>query len=131
STYLGGSGDDQASALQVDPQGNVVVIGYTTSTNFPTTNGIDKTITGSYDEFVAKLDPTGSQLLYSSYVGGSVSSGGLVLDASGNAYLTGSATTGPRLTASTGAYKSPQSGGRDGFVLKLSPSGALVYNAVI
>ena len=80
STYLGGSGPDDAHAIAVDSAGNVWVAGETVSPNFPTTaNAISRTFSGEIDlgplrygdAFVTKLDPTGSHLLYSTYLGGS------------------------------------------------------------
>src|SRR5438552_773176 len=76
STYLGGSGDDGGSGIAVDAAGNVYVTGETRSIDFPTTAGAFQTTFGGGpfgggDAFVTKLDPTGSALFYSTYLGGS------------------------------------------------------------
>jgi hypothetical protein len=88
STFVGGSGDDRAYGLALDGTKNVYIAGATVSTNFPTTSGaFQTTLKGSSDAFVSKLSPTGSSLLYSTYLGGSgidqangiaVTSGGVV-----------------------------------------------------
>ena len=95
STYFGGSGDDVGLGIAVDAQGNAHVTGATLSTNFPTTGAIQKTSGGGNllgsDAFVLKLDPTGSRILYSTYLGGSGDDGarGIAVDPAGNAYIAG------------------------------------------
>jgi Beta-propeller repeat len=94
STYLGGSGLDEGGNIAVDAAGNVYVVGATASTNFPTVNAFQPAFGGGPDDaFVAKLNPTGSALVYSTYLGGSGDEfgGGIALDASPNpnAYVTG------------------------------------------
>jgi beta-propeller repeat-containing protein len=88
STYLGGRGDDAGYGIAVDKSGNAYVTGTTASTNFPTKNALHGSNAGGYDAFVAKLNPTGSALVYSTYLGGSNSDQGLsiAVDSSGNAY---------------------------------------------
>jgi len=101
-TYLGGSGDDAAYGLAVDAAGNAYVCGATDSTNFPTTNSIpgggsihgtlDKTTkVYPWDAFVSKLDSSGSNLLYSSYLGGESFdvAYGIAVDTASNAFITG------------------------------------------
>ena len=86
STYLGGSADgayDSASGVAVDTGGNAYVTGYTSSTDFPTTPGVYRTTPGS--GFVTKLNPSGSGLVYSTYLGGSGADIGV--DARGRAYV--------------------------------------------
>src|SRR5439155_834674 len=93
STYLGGSGFDSGFRIAVDGAGNAYVTGDTFSTNFPTTSGAFQTTFGGgvRDAFVTKLNPTGSALVYSTYLGGSEADGGraIAVDAAGNAYVTG------------------------------------------
>ncbi len=92
STYLGGSGSDVGQSITVDPSGEAVVLGNTTSTDFPTTaNAYQSVNKGGQDAFVTKLSADGSSLLYSTLVGGSADEipHSIVLDSEGNAYFTG------------------------------------------
>ena len=72
STYLGGTGEDYGSGIAVDTAGNAYVTGTTYSTDFPTTAGAFQTTFGggNADAFVTKLNPTGTALVYSTYLGG-------------------------------------------------------------
>jgi len=89
STYLGGSGDDLASGIAVDPAGNAYVTGSTRSPNFPTTPGaFQPVLSGTVDAFVTKLDPSGSALVYSSYLGGSSEDQGFGIAVDGNGHPT-------------------------------------------
>ena len=98
-TYLGGSADDAAYGLAVDGAGDVYVAGATTSPDFPTKNAIYTNISGAAiphvgylaDTFVAELVPGGSNLVYSTYLGGGSADAayGIAVDFSGNAYVTG------------------------------------------
>jgi len=92
STYLGGTGNDIGQGIAVDTAGNAYVTGYTSSTNFPTTTGaFQTTYGGNADAFVTKLNPRGTALVYSTYLGGTEGDigQGIALDTAGNAYLTG------------------------------------------
>jgi Beta-propeller repeat len=133
STYLGGSGDDQGYSIAVDGSGNAYVTGYTSSTNFPTANALQSTLAGGNNAFITKINPTGSALVYSTYLGGNDSDGGngIAVDASGNAYVTGitSSTNFPIINAVQSSYGA---GFSDAFVTKLNPSGsALVYSTYL
>ncbi len=133
STYLGGSSGDLANAVTVDATGAVYVTGATQSTNFPTSAGAQQTTNrGSYDVFVAKVNPAGSALVFSTYLGGSSSDSGnaIALDASGNIYITGR-TESMQFPTTAGSYKTTFSGIADAFVAKLSASGALVYSTYL
>jgi len=91
-TYLGGSADDFAQGIAVDAEGNAVVTGATTSTDFPTRHALRPEFSGgTADGFVAKLDASGAQLAFSTYLGGSGDDfgTGLALDPSGGIYVTG------------------------------------------
>ena len=132
--YIGGNGQDSWPKIAVDGSGNAYISGGTNSTptTFPVKIGPDLTYNGSgeLDAFVAKINPSGSALVYCGYIGGSASDEGtwIAVDNSGNAYTTGttgsSASTfpvvdGPDLTLN---------GGNDIFVAKVNSSGtALVY----
>jgi len=119
STYLGGSSNDQAVGIGVDGSGNVYVGGTTSSTNFPATTGAIETQRGTGQAiFVTKLNPTGTSLLYSTFLGGTSNAGleDIAVDPGGNVYLTGYG----QLTATAGAYK-PCSGCT--FAAKITPGG--------
>jgi uncharacterized repeat protein (TIGR01451 family) len=125
STFLGGAGGDAGSSVGLDGDGNVYVAGI--SEDFPGAG----TQAGGGDGFVAKIDPTGTTLLYATYFGGSDldSITDLAVDADGNAYLTGFtySTDLPGVTGSS--LQSSNAGGPgDAFVAKIDPTGtAIVY----
>jgi hypothetical protein len=133
STFLGGSGLD-GGAIAVDAAGNAYLAGQTSSADFPTSAGVlDAGLSGNYDSFVAKLNPAGSALLYSTFLGGSSNdaANGIRLDASGDAYLTGS-TISADFPTSPGAFDTSYNGGTDAFVAKLNPAGsALLYSTLL
>ena len=130
--YIGGSLTDYGVGIAVNTSGNAYVTGYTqsTETTFPVTVGPDLTFNGFYDVFVAKVNASGTALVYCGYIGGIDYDGGygIAVDGLGNAYVTGSTfstettfpvTVGPDLTFN-GFY--------DAFVAKVNASGtALVY----
>jgi hypothetical protein len=96
STYLGGTADDHSDGIAVDGDGNAYVTGKTSSLNFyvagtPAIQASHASDGGSYDAFVTKLNPTGSALIYSTYLGGGGADGGagIALDSDGCAYITG------------------------------------------
>ncbi len=134
STYLGGSSFDLGNSLTVDVSGNVYVAGQTGSADFPTSIGaFQTTLKGTDDAFVTKLNPTGTALVYSTYLGGSGSDGGYGadIDASGNAYVIGT-TDSTDFPATPGAFQTTLQGGTDAFVTKLNPTGtALVYSTYL
>ena len=92
-TYLGGTKADQGTGIAVDSLNNAYVTGTTVSTDFPTSGAIFQPAYGggNSDSFVSKLDPTGTILVYSSYLGGSNTelATGIAVDTSGSAYVTG------------------------------------------
>jgi hypothetical protein len=108
STYLGGSGDDLGIAITVDAAGNAYVIGTTHSGNFPTANPLDAVLSGPDDVFVAKLDASGSTLLFSTYLGGSGSDRGrgIVVGPTDSLYIAGftSSTDFPTVNPFQGSY---------------------------
>jgi uncharacterized protein (TIGR03437 family) len=143
STYLGGSEDDRiavpGNSIAVDQNGNVFLMGFTRSANFPVANALQLAFAGASDAFVTKLNPSGSALVYSTYLGGSdqenVGNDGflnhdIAVDAAGNAYVIG--TT--RSTNFPLAHATQQSFGglSDAFVAKLNATGsALVYSTYL
>ena len=135
STYLGGGNFDEGLGIAVDSAGNAYVAGSTGSTNFPTTTGaFQTTFGGGRNAFVTKLNPTGSALVYSTYLGGSLFDEGLgiAVDATGSAYVTGD-TQSSNFPTTPGAFQTTFGGGfSDAFVTKLNPTGtALVYSTYL
>jgi RHS repeat-associated protein len=153
STYLGGSGNDEALGIAVDSSGNAYVTGDTLSSDFPTTPGAFQMTYGGCvglngcvsDAFVTKLNPLGTGLLYSTYLGVGDVGRGIAVDALGNAYVTGetfSITTAPSTTVSlfpttAGAFQTACIPGTFGcastaFVTQLNPVGtALLYSTFL
>src|SRR5688572_8189874 len=136
STYLGGSGGAAAWAVAVN-NGHAYVAGSTASNDFPTTPGAFQTTAGGgLDVFVAKLNPSGSGLIYSTYLGGEGQDddlgGGIAVDAAGNAYVAGH-TKSLQFPTTAGAFQPAYGGGLwDGFVAKLNANGsALVYSTYL
>jgi photosystem II stability/assembly factor-like uncharacterized protein len=149
STFLGGTGADTANAIAVDAAGNAYVTGLTQSTNFPVTVGALQTAlkTGcsfrSSDAFVAKLNPTGTALFYSTYLGGCMDdvATSIAIDAAGNAYVGGSTTSNDfplrnplqsRFIGGDCPFDDFLAPCADGFLSKLNAvGGALVYSTYI
>ena len=131
STYLGGSNSDSGSGIAVDSAGNAYVTGTTSSPDFPTVNAFQPALRGTADAFVAKLNPAGSALVYSTYLGGSNSDSGsgIAVDNAGNAYVTGSTYSADFPTAN--AFQPALNGASDAFVTKLDAAGALVYSTYL
>jgi len=126
-TYLGGSGDDNLIAfpwgiLAVDNLGNAYVTGGTTSTNFPTVRPLQAQSGGGYDAYVAKINPTGTGLIYSTYLGGSGDDigRGIAVDTNGNAYVTGQ-TWSSNFSVTANPYQKDLGGLSDAFVTKVVP----------
>ncbi len=136
STYLGGAGDDSGSSITRDSSGNIYVAGSTASTNFPTVGPAFSTNKGLTDISVTKIDPTGANIIYSTYIGGSGidRASAIAVDASGNAYVVGRVgNTSTDFPTTAGSFASAYRGGDfDGIVLKLNPQGnALVYSTFL
>jgi hypothetical protein len=112
----------------------VYVMGSTSSPDFPTTAGaFDRTFAGLFDIFVSKLNSTGTALLYSTYLGGAGMEigGGLAVDPSGNAYITGG-TDSSDYPATPGTLQIVADPNNTGFVTKLNATGSgLVYSTLL
>jgi hypothetical protein len=133
STYLGGSSYDLGYGIAVDSTGNAYVTGYTASTDFPTMNPLQPTYGGAGDAFVTKINPAGSALVYSTYLGGSWEDAGhgIVVDGAGDAYLIGY-TASANFPVTPGAFQTSQAGGTNVFVTEINPAGsALVYSTYL
>jgi hypothetical protein len=133
STYLGGNSDDVGTFIAVDPAGYAYITGQTLSTNFPTENALQSANAGGSDAFVTKLNPSGSELVYSTYLGGSGNDDeayGIAIDQFRNAYVVGYTNSGDFPTKN--ALQPYPAGGYDAFVTKLNSSGsALVYSTYL
>jgi hypothetical protein len=127
--FLGGSGRDEGWGIAVDAAGNAYVTGETLSSNFPAVVGPDTSYNGGHDAFVAKVNPSGTGLVYAGFLGGSAGDvgWGIAVDAAGNAYVTGW-TSSRNFPAVVGPDTSYNGGAYDAFVAKVNPSGTgLVY----
>jgi hypothetical protein len=139
STYLGGDDDEYGGGIAVDGPGNVYLAGDTYSSDFPTANAwqpemLDHWITNFQDAFVAKLPPSGKPLTYSTYLGGaddSESGGGIAIDASGNAYVTGDTWSTDFPTLNALKPVADLTWGTDAFVAKFNSAGAIVYSTYL
>lgn len=130
-SYLG-NGGDYARDVAVDANGVAYVTGYTYSTTFPTQNAIQTQKAGSYDGFISAVNPQGSALLYSTYLGGTVQdfAEGIAVDASGSAYVTGRTLSWDFPLASP--FQPQMNSGEDAFVTKFAPDGrSLVYSTFL
>jgi hypothetical protein len=147
STYPGGSAadgdfDGGGGNIAIDAAGNAYVTGHTTASDFPTTQGAFQTVCGGCspagvvgDAFVTKLNLTGSALVYSTFLGGGSDEGGngIAIDASGNAYISGS-TTSSNFPTTTDAFQTALGGNGfgDAFFSKLNAAGsALLYSTYL
>jgi uncharacterized protein (TIGR03437 family) len=139
STYLGGTGYDRANSLGLDARGNVVITGYSDSTDFPTTPGaFMRTVSDApvwTNAFVAKIDASG-KLVYSTYLGGSRhdSANGCALQPDGSAIVVG-ATTSLDFPVSANALQPTNAAGIDkssAFITRLSADGtAVIYSSYL
>ncbi len=128
STYIGGGGDDIATAITADASGNAFVAGYTNSTNLPTAQPVQSTNAGGYDAFITRLDASGARN-YATYLGGSDTdaANGIAVDTtvgqpySGSVYVAGY-TYSTDFLVTPGAMQSANGGIRDAFVAKLGPA---------
>jgi len=151
STFLGGYGDyysgDFGNGIAIDSAGDAYVTGQTSSANFPVTKGAYRTtnpnVYGTNSAFVSKLNPTGTSLIYSTYLGGSGratyspgdSGSSIAVNSAGNAYITGY-TYSNNFPTTPGAFQKTNKayaiGGSSPFVTELNTTGtALVYSTLI
>jgi len=134
STYLGGSSSDYGWGIAVDGAGNAYVTGETGSIDFPTQNPWQPANAGGWDAFVAVLNPTGSGLVYSTYLGGSGYDGGnrIAVDGSGRAYVTGVTNSIDDFPTQNALQQNYGGGWTDAFVAVLNPTGSgLVYSTYL
>jgi PKD repeat protein len=126
STYLGGNDTDEVVAVKVTASGSIHVTGASMSRDLPTTSGalFQNHSGGSFDVFVAKVLPDGSDLVYLTYLGGDLwdIAGDVAVDDLGWAYVVGQ-TTSSNFTVTNGSYQETLMGDRDAFVTKIGPGG--------
>lgn len=120
STYLGGSGSDIGSNPAFDEDGNVYVVGYTSSGNYPVQDPVQGSNGGGIDAFVSALNANGSALIYSTYLGGAATELGveIAVGIPGHAYVAGNTTSANFPLASP--YQATRSGNEDGFISHIS-----------
>ncbi len=132
-TYLGGGLNDVGNGIALDQAGDAYIVGSTNSLNFPTQNGIQSYQgTNNTNAFVTKLNPQGTGLIFSTYLGGAVSDqgNGIAVDSQGFAYVTGT-TASSNFPTTPGSLQPQFSGGTDAFVARFSPTGSLIYSTFL
>ena len=132
STYFGGARNEEGTSIAVDSTGNIYIAGFTNSPNFPLANSWQSTFGGGQqDAFVVKLDPSGTRIIYSTYIGGAAqdSATAIAVDAAGDAYVTG--FTDSKDFPVVNALQPTNRGQVNAFVVKLDPSGSLVNSTLL
>jgi hypothetical protein len=127
STYIGGSGGDAVNGIAVDGEGYIFLTGSTLSVNFPLQDPFDITLSGSSDAFIAKLDPSGRRLIFSTYFGGTNTDAGyeIALGPGGDVHVAG-ATASIDFPTVTAFQNSFGGGAGDAFVARFDPTGAVL-----
>jgi len=123
---------DGGTSLGIDSASNIYVAGITYSANFPTANAVQPTLGGSLaDIFVTKLNATGTAMVYSTYFGrnGDDRAYRIAVDAAGNAYVTGMSDS--QTLQTVNALQPVNVNGFDAIIMKLDPSGGLVYSTFL
>jgi hypothetical protein len=135
SSLIGGSNVELAGGIAVDALGRAFFTGTTFSTDYPTLSAFsegdisDETVGG--DAFVTELDPTGANLVFSTYLGGENEDEGInvALDPLGNAYVTGN--TASAESQKVAPFQSDLGGGFDAFITMFQPDGTVVYSSYL
>jgi len=125
STYLGGAGQDQGTAIALDASGNAYVVGDTTSSNFPLQSAVQSAIAGRTDVFLTKITSAGN-ILFSTYLGGTQDehAGAVAVDSS-SVYIAGGTFSTNFPTVSP--YQGANAGGQDAFVTRIALSGSPIF----
>ncbi len=135
-TYLGGSGSDVPGGIALDPSGDIWVAGSTTSNDLPVSaNALQSSFQGgTNDAFVAELNPTGTQLLYGTYLGGNGTDANptfsgtagvsLAVDGAGDVLVTGDTTS------TNFPVHNPLETSGSSYVTKLSNTGQVIYSTL-
>ena len=133
SSFLGGTSFEIGWAVAVDAQGSAYITGQTTSANFPTVNAFQSTKASLTEAYVVKVNPSGTALVYSTFLGGNNLETGtaIAVDSQGNAYVSGQ-TFSTNFPTTTGALQTSKDLLSDGFLTKLSASGSsLIYSTYL
>ncbi|MBK8165359.1 MAG: hypothetical protein IPK64_05230 [bacterium] len=132
-SYFGGSDDDTILNLVTRPaQGWVVVVGYSLSSDLPTTTGAhDRTANGGFDAFVAAFTQDGSNLVFCTYLGGSQDDGAATICNSGPFMFVGGFTRSPNFPTTAAGLDRTHNGNSDGFVAEVNLQGGLTYSTFI
>src|ERR1022692_306018 len=131
-TLLGGSGNDQAQSIALDPAGNVCVAGYTNSTDLPVVAAVQPSPGEEGDALIACLNAAGTAWITVSYLGGSGldQAYALVIDGTGNLYVAGT-TFSQDFPTTPSAFQPAPAGGYDAFLAKLGPGASSVVSATL
>jgi len=132
-TYIGGSGNETGLGIKVDPSGSAYVTGVTDSLDFPVKDPLQGSLAGDTDAFVLKISPDGSELVFSTYLGGERSDAGndLALDRFGNIIVAGDTSSFSMPIVEHPSHTS-YGGNQDAFVLKMTGNGkTIVYSEYI
>lgn len=134
SAIIGGTNEDIVNGMRIDSKGNTYLAGQTTSKLFPTTNNCyDSSYNGEGDAFVLKLNPSGSDLIFSTYIGGTEydSAYGITIDKIGNSFITGE-TLSNNFPSTPDAFDDNFNGWNDVFITKISQIGSeIIYSTFI
>jgi hypothetical protein len=134
STYLGGSGRDEGWGIAVDGEENAYITGITDSPDFPTASPLQGSMAGVEDAFVTRINASGSALVYSTYLGGSLRDGalGIALDRDGNTYLAGHSISTDFPTTANAFQPTNHGGNHDAIAVKITHDGQqLVYSTYL
>ncbi|MDH7515325.1 MAG: SBBP repeat-containing protein [Bacteroidota bacterium] len=132
STYMGGGSTDFGTGTAIDPDGNVLLCGWTTSIDFPVSAGVLQTVhAGREDAFVAKFDPSGVRL-WTTFLGGDTLdiAMGIATDHTGSIAVIGY-TASRNFPVTTGAFQGNLRGSHDVFLAKLGPDGTVMWSTFI
>ena len=137
STYIGGATNTKALGMALDSNFDVYVAGQTTANNYPTTAGVVQTayLGNNSDGFVSKLNPTGTALVYSTYLGGSNNGPDVVrsiaVNAAGDAFVTGE-TNSHVFPTTPGVFQPTIAANPSGFLSKFNPTATgFVYSTYV
>jgi hypothetical protein len=131
STFIGGSDHDEVRCLILDSAGDVIISGYTESSNFPTIDALDDHLDGGHDGFVMKLDQDTGIPIYSTLIGGSGQdkANEVVVDDYGDVYLI-CTTWSTDMEIKEGHIESFNGGETDCYILKMGYTNTSIYSAI-